>query len=611
MQGGGGGGAAAGGGRAAGQPLTRPLGTATRTGPPPTGLRPAAAWAARPASGNVVRGPVGADGSRPLLSGSWASVAARRPAQPAAAASAANGGTTATSTAQQASGSSGGMRGGQAVATTAASPAVMGGASSGGGGNEAAPPRQGPQADGDGFITVQRRTAPRRPTEAVGASSTVGATAAGPATADGGGERQGGPAAAAAGPADGDEREGDGEAPAEEVPTEDALHERWSRAQRLAEFLEAEGYDANDPVRVDAQRKADEAKQAWRSTKPGAAVSQRMVWAHQALRKAKRIQAKQEQDLDELDAWYEQERAAQCEWLNELRSRTRNREEKLAEISQQAAAEFGAPVAEAIGGGGSLRCAVNAMETELGPAMQDMLDAAPEGSEVRKKMEGAINMLSTVYHLVEQGSQGRWADQFDIADDDYHGDEGWYEDGDGGRASGGGWRATSAWDNRQYGHDWYAQRYWQYGEPAASHSHAATADGGGCEMDTEEVQAPSWTWKGGEGDDDDARSWKRGRKAGQSVYGMQGRHREAIDDAGDHENAALPQAQCQDAAAAAAAPLPPTPVVDYSGEAELERRKRLVWDQAQLEDVQIAYEQLMGMDAAELEEWARAHLDNF
>ncbi len=133
-------------------------------------------------------------------------------------------------------------------------------------------------------------------------------------------------------------------------------------------------------------------------------------------------------------------------------------------------------------------------------------------------------------------------------------------------------------------------------------------------MDTGEIQVPEWIR---DPSAETHRAWKRGRRAGEDPNGLQGRSADASSCETDHENAAILQAQCSDAAAAAAAVAaaamadgncPPTPqFVDQ----ELEKRKQDIWDQAQNDGIEITCEAIANMAREELEEWAAAHLSEY
>jgi hypothetical protein len=401
---------------------------------------------------------------------------------------------------------------------------------------------------------------------------------------------------------------GDGaEAEAQQGPTTDELQKIWAREQRLLEYLMQQGYDADHPLRVAAERQAADAKAAWQRSKPGAAVTSRLVWAEQALHRARKAQARLEQSISELDDDYQRIREERMDLLRDLRNRTREREAKLAEISEQAAEEFRSPAADDADNV-PLRHVIGTIDGPIRDAMADALAQAVEGSPLHTRLSGAMGALSSLPGLVAQAARPRWADVFDMAS---HGDGGWdgedggFDGGDWGGDQGWGYQQQNQWEGQHDGDAWaHASRPWDDDEPAAP-------------MDLGDVQVPAWIPNGSgaetrQGTTWGSRAWKRGRMLAHDRDGMQGRHADAEEVTEDHEAAARLQAQQGDAAAAAAAAAaasaaaaPPTPT---PADIALEERKRAVWDAAQLESVQVSGEEIANMDAVQLEAWASENL---
>ncbi len=582
-------------------------GIATRTGPPPIQLRPQAQWNRSGEAAERTRGPIGADGRQPLLSASWAGVAARRPA----AAQAASSGACNVVRAE----------GGQRTAISGGA-AANGGMHVGGGGGSASGPtpsvggvggtlsgQQAQSATGsDGFTLVPRgRYSSQRATAAT--TGEVGVTTSadinGGANGGGGGdgaseqpEGDGGQQAAAPEPAGEDAAEPQ---QADDGPSEEELQSQMSRDKRLVEWLTEQGYADDHLVRVDAAWRAAESERAWRDTRPGVAVSQRLVWAERALTRAEKAQAKQEQNLDELDRWHEAERLAQDQWLGELRDRTRKYEANLAEISHQAAVEY-----RSTGNGaedGPLRDAADALEEHVTPATEDLLSQIPMDSPIRGKVEHVVGVLKGVQGTVASASRHRWADTYDIGDDAS------WEDGNEGDGNHGGERQNPAWDAPLYGHveqqgnEWWRDAWGQWHRWNACSSTYRYES-----MDTGDVQVPPWMDPAAQRDPSAARANKRGKPNDEDPNGMQGRHVDAgDDDSGDHENAARLQAAFSDAAMAAAAATP-APTTPNGVDLALERRKQEVWDLAQDQGAEITCEAIANMASEELEEWATAYL---
>ncbi len=582
-------------------------------GIPPAGLRPQAAPSLR--TGGLAGAPtsrpaaVGADGRRPQLA--WAGVAARPPPPTAP---------TATTAPQPCASGDAQPRAhtGPRVATTGPQR-----------------PAGGPIVDEEGFTLVQRQTGGTAATSAAteaqrpgreevldgrgGGASPTDVTM--DATDDGGGE-----AARADNqshdPAEGADLDEGGTA----SPSAEELKAAWQQEQGLLDLLVQRGYSADHPVRMAAQQQVDEAHRAWMGATPGVAVTQRLLWADKALQRVKKGQARLEQELDDLDRSYEHDRHQLCQRLHEQRARVKMREAKLAELSREAAGAFKAGGGEDDEGVDVIRGAVDAIESQLAPAMRAAHDLAPEGSPLRAKLEEAMDTIAAVHGMATHASKARWADVYDMSCDD-EGDPRWEDghDDDGWHQPRGWWpnsRSHAAWDDGRHHSQWDRQPWFGAG--------GNYGDDDGATMDTGDVQVPSWMRA--EGCDDTQwgyRSWKRGRREAEDAAGLQGRlvGGGASSEARDHESTALLQAQVQDAraqqqqqqqqqqhqprdqqqpaAVGAEGPAPPTPRAEDHA---LEERRRAVWDQAQNDGVPIAAEDLAGMDSATLEEWAAAHL---
>ncbi len=391
----------------------------------------------------------------------------------------------------------------------------------------------------------------------------------------------------------------------EHAPTVAELREAHARDRQVADYLAQQGYSLDHPVRAAAEAQAAEAKRAWDEAKPGAAVTQRIVWAEKALLRARRNQSKMEQAIDDLDREYEIQREAWVQQLTELRCKTKEREEKLADVSRQAAVEFRSSGDGA--GGGPLRDAAETLEATVTPAIEGLLAQIPADSPAREQVEQVVGLLRGVQGTVARASRCSWADVYDIADDDN-----WEEDDMQWRGQYGGWR-NAAWDSTHQdqcddrdhqGEGWYCDGWGQW--RAATYLPADQDES----MDTADVQVPAWMAQSARDSSQIARADKRGKVDGDDPNGLQGRHvGSANGGTEDHANAARLQAAVHDAATAAtsaAAPAPPTPTA--AEHTALERRRHEVWDMAQDQGVEVTQQALAGMASEDLEEWATANL---
>ncbi len=497
--------------------------------------------------------------------------------------------------------------------------------------------RASPQTDEDGFTVVPsrhrkaggaQREAVREQedadTDAIDAQ-TSGSAQPASATVDTGG-------ASPEQRATDDQADGGQPANAEdEEPTAEQLKESYDREQQVADMLARQGLAEDHPARVAADAQATEAKLRWQRAKPGVAVTLRMVWAEKALVRARRNQARMEQSIDDLDCEYESERARRLQELQALRTKTHEREAKLAEVSRQAAREF--RPADDLGGGSQLQGAAEAIDQQVAPVIRDLLGQLPTDSPMRGRIEGVLTLLTDVSGTVGRASQLGSADEYYIADDEEEAKYWSDHAGDGDLGEQGNWPVHTGAGNQQpqacegWYHDgwgWRRALGWQGGggDPCG--------DGA---MDTSDAQVPTWMSQRPSAVTDASaaaaaplgRACKRWKVDGADPHGFQGRQADDGEDGNgnrDHENAARLQAAVSDASNAAAAaasaaagvvgagtdgvPQPPTPNMH---DMALEQRKQQIWDQAQDEGVPVSMETIAGMVAEELEEWAAAHLE--
>ncbi len=446
----------------------------------------------------------------------------------------------------------------------------------GGGGSAAA------RTDAEGFTTVVGRGRARAPQPGTAASAHAAAgLPSAPATAD--------DADADAGDCTDDDPRG-GEA-RDEAPGDgqdavelsgDDLKEAWQEAQRLVETLVQRGLPEGHPVREAARQQAEAAKRAWEGARPGVGVPKRLVFAEQALMRARRSQSKMEQSIDDLDMAYEAERARRVEALHELRARTKQRESFLADLSRQAAEEFR-------GGGGSTamaerqaKAAVETMEGPIRDAIQEALSAAAEGTDLHTRLSGALGTLGDLTASMERTARRRWAD-----------DEPSQDDADGDRWEEGWWGGCG-------GDHWHCSPW----APEQDAYYDADGFDDDAAMDTADITIPQWLATPGQWGSDDhahARANKRWRRNDDGTDGACDWHRGGSGTHRGHDGAAPPQVDGTGAASSgAAAPAPPTPNV---ADMALERRRQEAWDYAQDQGAQVAYEDIARMSLEELDEW--------
>ncbi len=141
-----------------------------------------------------------------------------------------------------------------------------------------------------------------------------------------------------------------------------------------------------------------------------------MGWAEEALQRARKAQAKAEQELDELDRQYELDREEKQRVLQEARDRPREREKKLAELSREAAEEYR-------GEGGDenakvLRGTFKTLDTEVGPAIEAALGNTDQGTEQHAALHRALQAVLVLHGALGVAAGGAAADYFDMAEQD-------------------------------------------------------------------------------------------------------------------------------------------------------------------------------------------------
>ncbi len=396
-------------------------------------------------------------------------------------------------------------------------------------------------------------------------------------------------------------------------PTSEELKAQWTKDQGIAELLAQQGYHPGHSVRVAAEAQAEASRQAFLESCPKHGVSKRMLWAEQALRRAKQAQAKMEQSINLLDMEYEQERASRVQQLTDLRARTRERERKLAELTQEAVDVY--PPYEARATEGALRDALAVIEQRLGPAMRELFDQTAEGTDARGKVTGIMETITTVHSVMSDAAAGNApAHRYDIGaedmDDDWtDADDGWGfgEQGQWPRH----WDQNCDWGEGWQTSSWRGDRAW---DPTDDEPEAA--------MDTREVGIPRWMRADASATTaaHGPRAWKRGRRAGDDHdCGTQGRHGPSEEVPHDHEAAARLQARVRDAEVAASASAAtaggagadgtaPAPATPHADDDQLSQRRRQVWDQAQAENVIVSYAEIAAMSGSEIEAWASENL---
>ncbi len=140
-----------------------------------------------------------------------------------------------------------------------------------------------------------------------------------------------------------------------------------------------------------------------------------MVWAEEALQRARRAESRAEQELDDLDRQYEIDREALSQTLAGAREKRRERENNLASLSKQMAegfqtsAEHDEP--------NLLWKTFSTIDGLVGPTIEDALAKAVQGSEQYELLHKALQAITVVHGALGVATGGSKADYYDLADD--------------------------------------------------------------------------------------------------------------------------------------------------------------------------------------------------
>ncbi len=417
----------------------------------------------------------------------------------------------------------------------------------------------------DGFVAVRAATRPRM--HADGAADDSGGSGA--ASSSGGTPlhpQSGGGSGGANGPPQSDQEqaqetdEGGGcEQDGDEGPSEEDLRAYWEAAKEALAFTKRQGHPPEHPIRRNAEQQVAETLAAWRAVRPPKAVHTRMGWAEEALQRAKKAQAKAEQELDDLDRNYEAERERMVEALQEARNRTRERTQALADLSREAAEEYhGEGAHDRTQEARLLHGAFRTLDAEVGPAVEAVLGNMDQASQQYTVLRAALEQITNLHCALGRATGGAAADFYDM----------------------------SAGDKDQ------GQ------QPQSTDTDAGTAGGKGAsdDMDTSAARAPRWmeAKRGGEQDPASATGstpprWKKNKAAGSGS-----------EMASVAENPAPPAVDQGETASGAAG--------NPEGEDEYAARRERIVAQAKFDGVDVPEAYLRQLCPEALDEWAREHL---
>ncbi len=201
-------------------------------------------------------------------------------------------------------------------------------------------------------------------------------------------------------------------------PTEEDLRGFWEAAKEVLAYAKRQGYPPEHPVRRNAQQQVEESLAQWQAVRPPRAIPTRMGWAEEALQRAKRAQARAEQDLEELDRQYEANREEKLRVLQEARERTKTRERNLADLSREAAQEYRGGMDEGDDNAKVLRGTFETLDTEVGPALEAALEKTCHGTEQHAALQRALQAVLVIHGALGVAAGGAAVDYFDMSQHD-------------------------------------------------------------------------------------------------------------------------------------------------------------------------------------------------
>ncbi len=186
---------------------------------------------------------------------------------------------------------------------------------------------------------------------------------------------------------------------------------------------------------LDTLRQArDDAEKRWRDAKPPAPLPRRLEWAEAKVRKAQASLTRERLELDRLDEAFDARRADQCRRIEEAEGWYKWRKQQLEQVHQEAAglAPGGRDGRPADGGAGRVSRRIRG---QMLPEMQAILEELQEGTSLHERMALLVAGLADAEAQLGAADQGG-ATHYDLYDGDSQ-EGGWgehhqgYDDEDG------------------------------------------------------------------------------------------------------------------------------------------------------------------------------------
>ncbi len=376
--------------------------------------------------GSLTRGPIGADGLRPMLGGrglgaarNVANSTSTGAAQRAPSFRVPGASVAARAATGVAASGGGGNAGGHIVGTSGkqASTAPRGGSGQGGTTAAGLATNARTTCDADGFQTVTHRRGWRR-NRATGDDGDDIATA-GPhdgATTTATGD-DGGP------PGDADECDDDAD---EGAPTATQLHQAWHDELAVVKRLRQQGIASDHPAMQAACRARDDAEKAWRDNKAPTPPSLRLSRVQAKLDRAIALQAEARQAILDLEKAHRTEMEVLQVRMDGATERVRARRQQLEHIQDQVATGGRVSEANAVQGD-AVRQVHSAICDTVAPVIATLIENLDSSTPAWTALNGILGTLADSKSLLEKAIPPVPATRsFNIAGEDW--DE---EDGDG------------------------------------------------------------------------------------------------------------------------------------------------------------------------------------
>ncbi len=236
--------------------------------------------------------------------------------------------------------------------------------------------------------------------------------------------------AAAAEPADQHMAEDIDERDVEETGRTPAeLRQEWSDAVNTVKYLERRGGPRVPQTVLDgAKAHRDAAERAWRAAKPQHPLGKRIRWAAAELDEALEKQRAHRAELDEFDAEVERKRAELLRRLEVDEARTSRKREALDQLREEAGADSAdgtvgarvmAEVRRVRPTMWAARTALEGIQTDVGPVLEQALEGIPEGTPTWFAIQGALSAVTGVHSILSDAMQNTdEVHNFDMAHDD-------------------------------------------------------------------------------------------------------------------------------------------------------------------------------------------------